>query len=328
MNIRDIAARCGVSVATVSRVINDSKSVSEKTREKVLREMREQGFTPNAFARGLGLNSMRMVGILCTDVANPFYARAVSLLSLRLRGKGLDTLLSCCGTALEEKKKCLSMLLQKRVDAIVLVGAAFRERRDNRHIIEAARQVPVFLINALLEQPNVYCVLCDEREAMRAGVKRLAAAGCRRILYLHDMTGWAWAGSQKLDGFRQGMLEAGLAPDGELIQAVDSGVGAAQARVARMLRQGAGFDGVIASEDVLAVGALKACGEAGLRVPIVGFNNSLLCECTTPTLSSVDNMLDSLCPAAVDMLDRLLLGGAAPNVVTVSAALVERETFP
>ncbi len=327
MNIRDIAARCGVSVATVSRVINESQAVSEQTREKVLAVMRQEGYTPNAFARGLGLNTMRMVGILCTDVANPFYARAVSLLERGLREKGFDTLLCCCGQSLESKKKCLTLLLQKRVDAVMLVGAAFHERRDNRHIQEAAGQVPVFLINARMALPNVYCVLCDEKEAMRQSVRRLVAAGCRDILYLHDMTRWAWAGTQKIEGVRQGLLDAGLAENPDLVSAVDHGVLPAQERVAALLARGVRFAGVIASEDLLAVGAQKALLAQGLDVPIIGFNNSIFCECTTPTLTSVDNMLGAICPTAVDMLDRLLAGGQIPGEITVSATLVERETF-
>ncbi len=328
MNIRDIAGRCHVSVATVSRVINESPNVSAKTREKVLAIMREEGYTPNAFARGLGLNSMRMVGILCTDVANPFYALAVSLLERDLRDKGFNTLLCCSGTALDKKKRCLSLLLEKRVDAIMLVGAAFYEKKDNKHIAEAARQVPVFLINAHLSLPNVYWVLCDEREAMRSSVGRMAAAGYDRILYLHDMLRWAWAGTRKMEGFRQGLEDEGIPQDSVLIQGCERGVLPAQQAIAALLDQGIAFSGIIASEDILAVGAQKALLERGLSLPIIGFNNSIFCACTTPTLTSVDNMLGSLCPTAVEMLDRLLAGGQVPENIVVSATLIERETFP
>ncbi len=328
MNIRDIANQCHVSVATVSRVINESPNVSPKTREKVLQVMRREGYTPNAFARGLGLDSMRMVGILCTDVANPFYALAVSLLERNLRDKGFNTLLCCSGTALENKKKCLSLLLEKRVDAIMLVGAAFYERRDNKHIAEAARQVPVFLINAQISLLNVYCVLCDEKEAMRNSVHRMAKAGYGRILYLHDMLRWAWAGTRKMEGFKQGLQDEGIPQDAQLIQGCERGVLPAQRAVAGLLDQGVEFSGIIASEDILAVGAQKALLEHGYSLPIIGFNNSIFCACTTPTLTSVDNMLASLCPTSVEMLDRLLTGGQVPEKVVVSATLVERETFP
>ncbi|MDL2206458.1 LacI family transcriptional regulator [Eubacteriales bacterium OttesenSCG-928-N13] len=326
MNIRDIAARCHVSVATVSRVLNEHPSVSPKTREKVLRVMREEGYTPNAFARGLGLDSMRMVGIVCADVANPFYSRAVALLEGSLRAKGFDTLLCCSGTQLKDKQKCLTLLLEKRVDAIMLVGSAFCEQTDNRHIQRAAEQLPLFLINAQLPLENVTCVLCDEREAIHDLVMQMAPQ-CKIPLYLHDMTKWAWAGECKLQGFLDGLHDAHLLHDADRVQAVENGVLSAQQCVEGLLDRGISFDGVIASEDLLAVGALKALTKHGIELPIVGFNNSMLCDCTMPSLSSMDNMLHALCPMAVDMLLRRLAGETQPRVVSVQAQLVQRETY-
>ena len=80
ITIYDIAQKCGVSIATVSRVLNGSSRVSEKTRARILEVMKDMGYKPNPFARGLGLDSMKIVGVICTDVADIFYARAVSLL--------------------------------------------------------------------------------------------------------------------------------------------------------------------------------------------------------------------------------------------------------
>ena len=327
MNIKSIAARCGVSVATISRVINDSPKVSEMTRQRVLQIMREEGYTPNAFARGLGLGSMRMVGLLCRDVSNPFYGLAVSLLERNLRLKGYDSLLCSSGSHLEDKKKCLTLLLKKKVDAIILVGAAFREKHDNSHIADAARQAPVFLLNAELQIPNVYCVLCDEKEAMRANVRYMAAAGLRDILYLHDMTGWAWAGMQKLQGYRQGLSDYGIAENAELIQAVELGIEPACERVAALLKTKIPITGIIASEDLLAVGAHKALLAAGREIPIIGFNNSLITPCTTPSLTSVDNRLEAMCPLTIDMLEKVLSGGDVPAKTVLPATLVERGTF-
>ena len=327
MNIKGIAARCGVSVATISRVINDSPKVSEKTRQRVLQVMREEGYTPNAFARGLGLNSMHMVGILCRDVANPFYGLAVSQLERNLRQMGYDSLLCSSGSRLEDKKKCLTLLLQKKVDAVILVGAAFREESDNSHIARAAEQTPVFLLNAELDIPNVHCVLCDEKEAMRGNVRHMASNGHRDILYLHDMTTWSWAGTQKLSGYRQGLADCEIAEDSRLIQAVELGIKPARERVADLLRRGVPFTGIVASEDLLAVGAHKALFEARRDIPIIGFNNSLITHCTTPSLTSVDNRLEAQCTLIIDMLEKTLSGVNIPAKTVLPAILIERGTF-
>ena len=95
MNIYDIAKLAGVSIATVSRVVNDSPKVSAKTSEKVRRIMEENNYTPNVFARGLGLNSIKTVGIVCPDVADTYMAKAVSYLEKNLRGYGYDCVLYC-----------------------------------------------------------------------------------------------------------------------------------------------------------------------------------------------------------------------------------------
>jgi LacI family transcriptional regulator/LacI family asc operon transcriptional repressor len=325
MNIRQIAALCGVSVATVSRVLNSSPKVSPETRAKVLGVMEREAYVPNAFASGFGRNALKIVGILCADIANLYYARAVSLLERALRARGYDALLYCTGYGQQEKKVALQQLIRKRVDAVLLVGSAYREQRDNAHLRDTARQVPVFLVNAEVQIPNVYCVFCDEREALRNAVTALGGTGARRVLYLHDMRAWAWAGTQKLTGYWDGVKDGGLAQDPNLVQVVACDVEAARGRVAELLAEGLAFDGVVASEDIIAVGAQKAAGALGK--PIIGFNNSQLALCCTPALTSVDNMLGDICPLAVEMLDKILAGGSVPAKVVVSATLAERETF-
>ena len=107
MNIYDISEKAGVSIATVSRVLNGNANVSEKTRKKVLDVMERYGYTPNAFARGLGLNSMKTIGLLCTDSSNVFQAKAISYIEQLLQEAGYDSILCCSGYELESKKKCL-----------------------------------------------------------------------------------------------------------------------------------------------------------------------------------------------------------------------------
>lgn len=327
MNINKIAKLCGVSPTTVSRVINNNPNVRAATREKVLNTLQKAGYTPNAFASGIGRNSMRLVGILCTDTANLYYAKMVSLLVQNLRSAGFDALLCCTGTDLNDKKAALSEALQKRVDAIILVGSAYREERNNTHIREAAKQVPVFLVNAYVQIPNVYCVFCDEREAMKNSVRSMVMAGHRDMLYLHDMKKWAWAGSQKLQGYMDGLAECDIACQEQLVVAADSSIAAAQDAVERLLTSKAKFTAVLASEDILAIGAQKAILQKKRDIAILGFNNSQYALCTTPELSSVDNMMDTICPMTVDLISKLLSGAEITPKIVVSARLVERESF-
>lgn len=324
-NIYDIAKDSGVSIATVSRVLNGSSRVTPKTRERVKEVMNREGYTPNAFARGLGLNTMKMVGILCTDVSDAYYARAVSLVESGLRQRGFNTLLCSTGNDLNEKKKCLSLLLTKRVDAVVLIGSAFRESADNSHIEAAAARVPVIIINGLAEIPGVTCVLCNERAAMAENVSLLGETARGGVLYLYDVL--TYSGGEKLAGYQLGLERCGIPVRAELMVQTAKSVESAASAAAALLKQGIGFSAVLASEDLLAAGALKALREAGRSMPVIGFNNSVLAECTFPPLTSVDNMLGSLCPTAVSLLADLLAGKDIPGKVVMPARLVERESF-
>lgn len=323
MNIYDIAEKSGVSIATVSRVLNRSPNVSDKTRLRVLSVIEEQGYTPNAFARGLGLRTLHMAAVLCTDVADPFYAQAVSLIEEGLRQREYGSLLICTGGELEGKKQALQQALEKQVDAILLIGSAFREHSDNSHLEQAAAQVPVIILNGWVKLKGVYCVLCNEREAMEQNVARLTRAGCRRILYVYDAM--TYSGSEKLTGYRRGMQAAGLAPM-ELCTHEKSMESAYQA-VEQSLAEGMVPDGVLVSEDLLAVGAQKALAARGLSLPLIGFNDSILARCATPALTSVDNMLPALCRTGLALLQGLLEGQEQPQKTVLSSRLVERDTF-
>ena len=157
MNIYDVSKKAGVSIATVSRVINGNTNVSEKTKEKVLNVMKEIGYTPNVFARGLGLNTMKTIGIMCTDSSDLYLANAVYYLERELRNNDYDSILCCTGNNLANKKKYLELLLSKRVDAIILVGSKFIEtdNADNSYIIEAAKSLPIMLVNGYVEGKNI-----------------------------------------------------------------------------------------------------------------------------------------------------------------------------
>lgn len=325
MNIYDIAARSGVSIATVSRVLNNSPKVSPATRERVLAVIEQEEYVPNVFARGLGLNTMKMVGLLCVDVADTCYATMVALIEKQLRKKGWDVMLSCTGPTLEGKKKGLELLLQKHVDCILLIGSPFREEEDNSHIAAAAAQVPVMMVNGLLELPGVYSVLCDDRTAMKNSVNLLLKSGCRRLLYCYDAL--TYSGKHKLAGYREAHEQQGVALHDELLLHLPRDIEETVQHILRLHGEGLRFDGVVGSEDLMVIGVQHAMKKLNIDCPVVGWNNSILAQCTSPTLTSVDNMLTQLCATVVQHLIKILENEEVPQKVIISAQLVERESF-
>lgn len=187
MNIYDISQKAGVSIATVSRVLNGSDKVSDKTRKKVLAVMEENSYTPNAFARSLGLNSMHTVGILCSDSSDVYQAQAIYYLERELRKNSYASMLCCTGYQLQEKQSYLHLLLSRNVDAVLLIGSHFIENspEENRYILDAASKIPVFILNGELKGENIYSILCDDYMALKDMTDLIFSNGATSPIYLY-----------------------------------------------------------------------------------------------------------------------------------------------
>lgn len=331
MNIYDVSARAGVSIATVSRVLNGNPNVSARTRERVLTVMNELGYTPNVFARGLGLNTMKTVGIMCSDSSDPYLANAIYYLERELRACGYDSILCCTGPGLDNKRQYFELLLSKRVDAMILAGSKFVEidhPENNRYMIEAAADLPVMLVNGYLDAPGIYSTVCDDRGAMRQVAKRLIQDGRKRILYLY--TSHSYSGMNKMQGYKDALNDHGIAPDPALIHQCAKNLRDSKELLTSLADSGLVFDAVITSDDSLAVGAVKFAYAKGLRIPddlaVVGYNNSMLSYCTEPEISSVDTKVETLCTTTVRNLMKVFAGEEVPGKVIIQADFVQKQT--
>lgn len=324
MNIYDIAKKCNVSIATVSRVINGSGSVSEKTCAKVQQAIDEVGFIPNPIARGLNFNSLGLIGVLCADFGDPFYAEAVSCLEKQLREKGFHILLICTGYEPQEKQKGLSELIEKNVDAVILIGTVFKEE-DDTCIEKAATHIPLFMVNCLVDAPNVYCVRCDERQASEAAVTALLDGGCTAPLYLYEKADYG--NVDKIEGYKSALTKAGVPLVPELMAKTKRSAEAVRATLERVTDKGVVFDSIFAANDNLAAYAVKALYQQEKMLPIVGFNNSSLAELLPIGLTSVDNMLEELCTTTISRLLDVCDGKEPSRMTVLSGRLVRRDTF-
>lgn len=330
MNIYDVSEHAGVSIATVSRVLNGNPNVSEKTREKVMRVMDELEYTPNVFARGLGLNTMQTIGIMCSDSSDPYLANAIYYLERGLRSHNYDAILCCTGYDLDAKQKYFELLRSKRVDAIILAGSKFVEMRpkDNTYIIEAASELPIMLVNGYLEGDNIYSTVCDDHAAIYGAATQLLQAGRRRILYLY--TSYSYSGVNKLEGYKDALKAWGIEPAEELIRQCPKDIAAAKDLLVSLKEQGLDFDAVITSDDSLAVGTVKYAHTEGISIPdelnIIGYNNSILSRCTDPEITSIDSKVEALCTTTINTLMGVFSGVNVPSRTTIASDLIKRKT--
>lgn len=333
MTIYDISEKAGVSIATVSRVLNGSSNVSEKTKKKVLDVINQYEYTPNAFARGLGLNTMKTIGIMCADSSDLYLAKAIYYIEQKLRVNGYDSILCCTGYDLEAKVKCMNLLITKKVDGIILVGSNFiyEKETDNKYIFDAAAQVPLMLLNAALDAPNVYSVLSDDFTSMYDATMHMIHAGLKNILYFYNSS--SYSGKKKLSGYRTAMEENGLLKGGSFLQFYQGShedIPAMTNHLKKLHSKGISFQGIVASDDTLALAALKYAKEMKIKVPqelsIIGYNNSMLTNCCEPELTSIDNKLETLCQHLITTLLGVLGGKEMPKKTIFSGELVKRGT--
>lgn len=330
MNIYDVSEKAGVSIATVSRVLNGNPNVSEKTRTRVMEVMEELGYKPNVFARGLGLGTIQTVGIMCSDSSDPYLAHAIYYLERELRSNNYDAILCCTGSHLDTKRQYFELLRSKKVDAIILAGSKFIEMKakDNHYIIEASGEIPIMLINGYLEGDNIYSTVCDDRSATQYATSQLIKSGCHDILYLY--TSYSYSGNNKRSGYQDALMNYGIPVREEYIHQCPKDILAARKLLMELHQAGLPFDAILTSEDSLAVGAVKYAHAVGRSIPddlsIIGYNNLNLAVCTDPELTSIDSKVEALCTTAVNTLMGVFNGVNVPSRTTIAADLIKRAT--
>lgn len=315
-------------------MINGSENVSEKTRRKVLSVMEETGYTPNAFARGLGLDSMRTIGILCVDPADPNacpnLTQAIGYLERELRHYNYDAVLYCVNYDMKGKGKCIEMMLKRRVDAIIIVGSFFIENnsKKNQCILDAAKTTPVWLINGKYEGENIYSVLCDDFNATSNATMELIDSGSKDILFLYSTM--SNSEKRKLDGYINALKNRNMPVREEYICCCPRDIEQGRDFILNLSDEGRAFDSVITCEDTQAMSVLKYAHAKGILIPdklrVIGFGNSMLARCCYPELSSVDNNISTMCTTAISMLIRHFEGEKIPVQTVISASLVHRNS--
>ena len=325
MNIYDIAEKCGVSIATVSHVLNNNPNVSAATRAKIQAVIDEANYTPSALARTLGTGAdmtapaaaADAVGILCADIRNPYYADLLATLEEALRQRGIPVRLRAVGDSPAAQQEAVTAM-QTTVRALICVGPSAFDAAP-------VAAVPLILVDGHADATGVYSITADHRGAIAELVRLLMRRQRRRILFLYDRIDHSR--SEKAAGYREALDAAGIPYDPALVLQVGNRPEDVNACIKKLLVGRVTFDAVITTEDGLALGAQKALQRTGLNMPVIGYGNSLIARCATPELSSVDCGGARLCAEAVAVLEDLLAGREARTHVTVPTQLVERDSF-
>jgi DNA-binding LacI/PurR family transcriptional regulator len=331
VSIYDIAKLAGVSTATVSNVLNNKGSYSEKTRDLVMRIAREQGYVANFAAKSLREASTKSIALLTPDVSNDFFSTLVLKVEGLLRAAGYTSYI--CNTANDDEREAeyLRSLISKQVDGIVLIGGLTREH------IQLPTDVPVVHIDhtgALGMSREVY-VGNDMPKVSYDMTATLFARGCERVA-LASVSASLYRTSEhdQAAGYYGYLEEQGIRLDKNLVlegpHRQTSLIEAGQL-VDECLEAGYAFDGVVALGDRVALGvvnALKARGvDVGRDVRVIGMDDSIYSRISTPTISTVRRNTGEMAERGVESMLAMLRGDTiSEDHIVVPHEVIERVT--
>ena len=300
--LAEVAAKVGVSEATVSRVLNGKAGVSGSTREAVLTALDVLGYERPTQLRG---ERARLIGLVLPEVQNPIFPTLAEVVGGALAQRGFTPVL-CIRTAggLSEADY-VAMLLDQQVSGVVFTGGHYAEQaapHDHYRLLRS-RGVPAVLFNAAVEGLDFPCVATDDVTAARQAFTHLASLGHRRIGLVAGPQDHV-PSRRKLAAFAEHTRRGRQAFAGEPVEHALFSLEGGQAATTRLLRHG--VTGVICASDVLALGAIRAVRRAGLTVPgdvsVVGYDDSAFMNCTDPPLTTVRQPIESMGRAAVALL--------------------------
>lgn len=297
--VKDVAKRAGVSVATVSRVLNNSEKVSEQTRQKVLKVIEELGFKPNLLARNFRKDKSNLILVILPTIANNYFARVVKGIEDTARKNGYGILLCTTQNSPEIAAEYLKLIERKQVDGAIIASAKieidFCKGLDTRRIVQACEFYP-FL--------DTSYVAIDHKRAFYDVVDYLIKKGKKNILCAignEDIP----SEFERKEGYRKALEENGLEFREENVIRCSYGWAELYEKLKNLccLKK---YDAIACSSDLMAVGAIKAAKALGLKIPdefsVTGFDNIMMSRLYEPSITTVAQPMYSIGEKAAQIL--------------------------
>ena len=328
----EVAQRAGVSVTTVSHVINGTRRVAEETRARVLEAVATLNYHPNHVARSLVQRRTATIGVVIEEIVNPLFApvlMGVERVATQL-GYGV---LACSAPDLDSERRALNTLRAKRVDGVILMSLSFPRPHDH---VEALRAdgIPCVAINRYPKSASIDCVHFDHAGGARTATRHLLALGHQRIAHLAGPVSGAsmrWAAVERLAGVRQALTAAGVSWDARYVVESEYGYEAALVAAHALLDTTPRPTAVVAWGDLAALAVVEAAEERGLRVPddlaVVGFGDELVAARARPRLTTVSMPVAEAGAEAARLLDQQIRDGVRdPTTVVLPCRLLVRQS--
>ncbi|MCL4514289.1 MAG: LacI family transcriptional regulator [Firmicutes bacterium] len=326
--IRDVAQKAGVSVATVSRVVNDRPGYSAETRNKVLRVIEELGYQPNALARGLVSKRSRTVGVLIPNISSMVASEMLKGIEDAAHTIGQSVIVCNTDNNGERTLEYLQVLKEKQVDGIIVVSAPITPLYHQKF---GEMQVPVVLVSTRYHDGNLPFVKVDDEKAAYHATAYLIKKGHEEIGMIAGSKDDRIAGIPRVEGYRKALSDHGIPIRDQYITYGNFGFQSGMAGLERLLEAAPEITAIFCASDEMAAGALSLAHRRGIEIPdrlsLIGYDDSQLAEMTIPPLTTLRQPLCQMGQEGLTMLMAMIEEGKRTiHSKILPYTIVERET--
>ncbi|WP_231701863.1 LacI family DNA-binding transcriptional regulator [Crassaminicella thermophila] len=328
ITIKDVAKKAGVSISTVSRVINGSKPVSSEVRQKVLKVIEETGYRPNPVARSLVMKKSQLIGVVVPDISNFFIGEILSGIEEIGKMYGYDILLCNTYGQLEQELRYLNLLKAKQVEGIVFMTWKLQDKLvDYLEKID----VPIVLINRNTSKLLIPSVSIDNFQAAFEMTNYLIKNGHRRIALIRSSQDQNAFGFDQYKGYKKALEEHGLELDEKLVRYGNFKLEDSYQIVKDFIKENVLPTAIFATSDEMAIGAINCLLDNGYKVPddvsVVGFNDIKLASIYKPNLTTIHQPIYDIGAVAIRMIVKKINGEEVDSkIVTLPHELIIRES--
>ena len=327
VTLAEIALAAGVSVSTVSRALtNNNYPLKEETRQRIVSLAEEMGYNPNLVARSLQSNRTHTVGVIVDRIRSPFAAATVQGIQDGLRQAGYSISIINSNRDQDLIIEAIQTFYSRRVDGIVVLNSWLHTFNDP---ILSLQDRPFVFVNRLFSKAIHNCVAPGDHCGAQMAVRHLVDLGHRQIAYINGMENWLEA-QNRLAGYLDVLTEQGLPLDETLIKPGDWGVDSGYQATQELLRLKQRPTAIFASNDLMALGAIYAIQEAGLRVPedvaVVGYDDRDFAAWIRPSLTTIRMPSYEMGQAAARLLLEQFAGEELEDATQIPGELIIRQS--
>jgi len=324
----DIAKAVGVSVMTVSKVLNNKPNVRETTRQKVLNAAHKLGYKPNLIARSMRLNQTKTIGLVISDSSFSFFPSVIKGIEDCAVRNGYSILLCNTNGDHQTEKEKIDLLMNKRVDGIILAASTFISPEDTGYL--ASLGVPFIYAIRIPMDPSADCVANDNYNGASMMIDYLIRTGSRNIHFI-NMKSVSTSSLDRLEGYRKTLEKNNIAYDEEIIYAIDHTVDAGYSLTKRLLSYGKDMKAIFCGCDVIAIGVMEAILEMGYKIPddirVASYDDIDFAQYLQVPLTTVRQPKYSIGIKSMEtLINRINNPGMEPQIVMLESELVIRKS--